>query len=232
MPAASSGGVYGDGVSSVAAVDPQPGVMHQQRDPGRAGTGNPDDVDALAGPHHGRRRLNRGRVRRPSPRPGPAPGRPARLRPCCRRGRGRRGGAPRASGWPRSATPIQCVPTGLPSLPPSGPATPVTARPSSVPNRWLTPSAMAAAHSAETAPCSAISAAGTAELHLLGLVRVADHPAREVVGRAGHHRDRVADQPTGRGLGHGHAPAGFAEGDTQGPRRGLQLLLGGAAAHR
>jgi hypothetical protein len=33
--------------------------MHQQRDPGGSGTGNADDVDALAGPHHGRRRLNR-----------------------------------------------------------------------------------------------------------------------------------------------------------------------------
>ncbi len=43
----------------VTSVHPHPGVVHQQRDPGGAGTGNPDDVDAFAGPHHGRRRLNR-----------------------------------------------------------------------------------------------------------------------------------------------------------------------------
>ena len=43
----------------VATVDPEAGVVHQQRNPGCAGAGDADDVDALAGPHHGRRRLNR-----------------------------------------------------------------------------------------------------------------------------------------------------------------------------
>ena len=49
----------GRGRVGVAAVDPSAGVVHQQRDPGGAGTGDADDVDALAGPHHGGRRLNR-----------------------------------------------------------------------------------------------------------------------------------------------------------------------------
>ena len=45
-------------------------------------------------------------------------------------------------------------PTGFAALPPPGPATPVTAIPTSVPSRSRTPAAIAAATSADTAPCA------------------------------------------------------------------------------
>ena len=53
------------------------------------------------------------------------------------------------------------VPTGFPSLPPTGPATPVTETPSAVLKRCRAPSAMAMATALETAPCSSSMAAGT-----------------------------------------------------------------------
>ena len=64
-------------------------------------------------------------------------------------------------------------------VPPPGPATPVTAMPTSTPSRERTPFAIAAATSAETAPCSRRSARGHAELRCLDLVRVRDDAAEE-----------------------------------------------------
>ncbi len=48
-----------------------------------------------------------------------------------------------------------------PRVPPPGPATPVTATATSAPSRSRAPAAIAAATSADTAPCSAMSSAGT-----------------------------------------------------------------------
>src|SRR5207342_96912 len=62
---------------------------------------------------------------------------------------------------PRVATWKWTRPTGLSSVPPPGPATPVTAIPTSTPSRDRIPSAIAAATSAETAPCSAINSSAT-----------------------------------------------------------------------
>src|SRR6185503_17184058 len=66
---------------------------------------------------------------------------------------------------PRSASGVDTwkytSPTGFSSVPPSGPATPVTATPTSTASRSLTPVAIASATSAETAPCASIRAAGT-----------------------------------------------------------------------
>ena len=52
-------------------------------------------------------------------------------------------------------------PTGFVSVPPPGPATPVTAIPTSTPSSSRTPSAIAPATSADTAPCAASSDSGT-----------------------------------------------------------------------
>ena len=52
-------------------------------------------------------------------------------------------------------------PPGFASVPPEGPAIPVTARPRSVPADFRTPSAIRRAVSALTAPCSRITASGT-----------------------------------------------------------------------
>ena len=56
--------------------------------------------------------------------------------------------------------------------------------PTSAPSRARTPAAIAAAVSAETAPCSASSVGGTPSSRLLHLVRVGDDAAQEDVARA------------------------------------------------
>ena len=48
MPAASSGGVYGEGASASQPSTGSAGVLQEERGPGRAGAGDADDVDALA----------------------------------------------------------------------------------------------------------------------------------------------------------------------------------------
>ena len=53
------------------------------------------------------------------------------------------------------------MPTGFSSVPPPGPAIPVIPIPTCAPKRSRAPSASAAATSGETAPCAAISSAGT-----------------------------------------------------------------------
>ena len=82
----------------------------------------------------------------------------------------------------RSATP---GPTGFSSLPPPGPATPVTPTPTSAPRRARAPSASARATSAETAPCALDQLSRHARLGDLHLVRVRDDPAVEVLRGAG-----------------------------------------------
>ena len=56
---------------------------------------------------------------------------------------------------------MNTVPTGLASVPPSGPAMPVMPMPTCVPQRARTPAASASATGSLTAPCSAMSAGGT-----------------------------------------------------------------------
>ena len=70
--------------------------------------------------------------------------------------------APRAPSGPSACR--YTSPTGFSGVPPPGPATPVTDTATSAPSRSRTPSAIAAAISAETAPCSSSSSAGHAEL--------------------------------------------------------------------
>ena len=110
-------------------------------------------------------------ARRRSPATGSSRGRPAaELDPVARRPASRRAGR-RARPASRRAA--------------ARPAMPVTRdrrrRRRAAPR---TPAAIAAAVSAETAPCSASSAAGTPELRLLHLVRVRDDAAEEDVARA------------------------------------------------
>ena len=62
---------------------------------------------------------------------------------------------------PTYATAYQTVPTGFASVPPPGPAMPVTATATSTPSRSTAPRAIASATGSLTAPCSAISAGST-----------------------------------------------------------------------
>ena len=70
-------------------------------------------------------------------------------------------GIDRVVGSPRLASPNQTSPTGFSALPPPGPAMPVTATLTLARDRARAPSAIARATSALTAPCRAISTAGT-----------------------------------------------------------------------
>ena len=77
--------------------------------------------------------------------------------------------------------PLACrktSPTGFSSVPPPGPATPVTDTATSAPSRSRAPRAIAAAVSAETAPCSCEHLLGDAELRRLDVVRVGDDRRR------------------------------------------------------
>ena len=69
-------------------------------------------------------------------------------------------------------------PTGFSAVPPPGPATPVTATAMSAPSRARAPLAIAAAVSAETAPCVASTSSRHAELLRLDVVRVRDDRRR------------------------------------------------------
>src|SRR5213596_1539937 len=60
-----------------------------------------------------------------------------------------------------TASATNTVPTGLAAVPPSGPATPVIARPQGVPARSQMPRAIASAHGALTAPWTRRISAGT-----------------------------------------------------------------------
>ena len=68
---------------------------------------------------------------------------------------------------PRAAVAIQTVPTGLAGVPPSGPAMPVTATAKPAGERASTPSAIARATSALTAPWRAMSAGATPSSSIL-----------------------------------------------------------------
>ena len=81
---------------------------------------------------------------------------------------------------------------GLSSVPPPGPAIPVTDTATSAPRRSRAPAAIAAAVSADTAPCRASVSSGHAELAGLDVVGVGHDRAGEDVARA---RDR--GQPRG-----------------------------------
>jgi len=62
---------------------------------------------------------------------------------------------------PGAAAAMNTVPTGLASVPPSGPAMPVTAIPQAEPEIRQIPAAMASATGALTAPCARKSSSGT-----------------------------------------------------------------------
>src|SRR5829696_1957031 len=73
----------------------------------------------------------------------------------------------RTTGPPAPATATYVRPTGLAAVPPSGPATPVTATATSVPSRRRAPSAIATATCAETAPCAANRSSPTPRIEVL-----------------------------------------------------------------
>ena len=100
------------------------------------------------------------------------------------RDRGRRRGTPgrlieRVSAAPCGpATLSQTRPTGFSSVPPPGPATPVTPTPTSAPSRARAPSASACATCSETAPCGSISLRSTPASATFDVVGVDDDAAR------------------------------------------------------
>ena len=101
----------------------------------------------------------------------------------------------------RGSTQKHTVPTGFSSVPPPGPAIPVIATAVSAPKRASAPSAIAAATSGETAPWRSISSAIDAQQLGLGLVRVGDHPARDVGRGPGPLGQARRQQPGGARLG-------------------------------
>ena len=93
------------------------------------------------------------------------------------------------------------MPTGFSGVPPPGPAIPVSATPTSAPSRSRTPSAIACATSADTAPCSSSSTRGHLELGDLDVVRVRDDPTQEDVARPWNRRQELGDEPARARLG-------------------------------
>ena len=174
------------------SVRGRPACRAEARGRGRAGGASspptlPADVirlraDSVSG------RAARGAAPRRSPASGPCRGRPGARTPR----RARRSGV---ETWKYTS------PTGFSSVPPSGPATPVT-RDADVDGEPL-------AHAAQPSPprpprtrrrASSISAAGTPSSVGLDLVRVRDDRAREHVARAGHVRQARGDEPAGARL--------------------------------
>ena len=95
------------------------------------------------------------------------------------------------------ATPYQIVPTGFASLPPPGPAMPVTETAASAPSRSTAPRAIASATGSLTAPCSATSAGSTPSTPGLELVGVGDDAAHVDVRAARDLRQPRPDQAAG-----------------------------------
>ena len=116
--------------------------------------------------------------------------------------RGRPGSRARARALlrapPRAGT---TSPTGFSAVPPPGPAIPVTETATSAPSRSRAPAAIAAAVSAETAPCRSSISSGHAELARLHLVRVRDDGADEDVARARDRRQPRRHEPARARLG-------------------------------
>ena len=102
----------------------------------------------------------------------------------------------------RTAAAMNTVPTGLPGVPPSGPAMPVTASP----QRRARDAADARRHRLGDGRADGAVGAqerlGHAEELLLGAVRVHDHAALDVARRARDVGQPVAEEPAGARLGH------------------------------
>ena len=154
--------------------------------------------------------------------------------------------AARPAPSPGPRRPRRSSPTGFASVPPSGPATPVTptaevraeapprARRPSPPRPGPTDRAVRVEHRR-----------GTSSSARLGLVRVRDDAAEEVAGRARDLGERVRDEPAGARLGgrdrqaprRGSAPCSrSASGDERAPATlacgcGLDRRAGGANSH-
>ena len=92
-------------------------------------------------------------------------------------------------------------PTGFSGVPPPGPAIPVTETATSTPSRSRAPFAIAAATSAETAPCSARSSGETPSSSSLMLVVVGDDAAPDDVARARDRGEAAGDEPSRARLG-------------------------------
>ena len=84
----------------------------------------------------------------------------------------------RTSGDPTPAIATYTRPTGFSSVPPSGPATPVTPTPRSACSRSRAPSAIATATCADTAPCASSAASGTPSCSALTSFAYATIPPR------------------------------------------------------
>ena len=95
-----------------------------------------------------------------------------------------------------------------PPFAPPGPGDPVTATARSAPRRARTPSAIARAACALTAPCAARIPGGNAEQGDLRRVGVGDHAAQVGGRRAGDVGQGVADQASGARLGRRDRQAG------------------------
>ncbi len=124
---------------------------------------------------------------------------------------GRRSWRCSTSPSPGPATARWTVPTGLASLPPPGPATPVIPTAQSLPRARRTPSAIARATGSETAPCSAIISGRHAHQLCLQRVAVGDGGAQEVVAAAGHGGDPLREEAAGARLGGGEGGSGGAQ---------------------
>src|SRR5918995_1888142 len=94
-----------------------------------------------------------------------------------------------------SCTLQQTVPTGFSSLPPSGPAMPVTATAVSAPNRFSAPAAMASATGSDTAPCSLISRGSTWSSSTFASLAYATPPPATYADDPGRSVSRAASSP-------------------------------------
>ena len=97
----------------------------------------------------------------------------------------------------------------LASVPPEGPAMPVTLTPRSACSRWRTPSAIAAATGSLTAPCSVSSSAARPAARACRSMR--DDAARHPLRAARHVRQAAEHEPAGARLGDRHALAGVVK---------------------
>ena len=108
--------------------------------------------------------------------------------------------------WSRSSEmPMNASPGGLPSSSP-GPATPVMPTPTVAPERSRAASAMAMAHSPETAPYFSMMSAGT-PIAIFHLVCVGNVGGAEVGGGAGGIGEDVGEVAAGAGFHRRNAQA-------------------------
>ncbi len=122
------------------------------------------------------------------------------------------------------ANPTTTVPAGAASVPPPGPATPVTDRAQCDPVRSRAPHAIASATGSLTAVCSRSTSSGTPSSVVFIRFVYVEKAAREVIGTARHRRNPPCQQPPGAALGHAERLRPRAQGIAHHQFEGVQVL--------